>query len=1210
MEYKHKGCLAGNPVWEPWLPLDPVARRHCFNGGWRFSLGDQEKAMEPLFDDAHWTPVDLPHDFSIIQPYGAQWEAESGFLPGGVGWYRKTVRFPKAWADKRMILSFDGAYEDTWVYCNGRLLGENHNGYCCFAFDLTEDVTCDGVTENVIAVKVENPIPSSRWYSGSGLYRDVTLLVLAPLHVARHGVTVTTPDIARGKGTVCTVTRLENQGKSRLVTLRQRVVKAGQTLAEGEQLCRISGGDTASVSCTLAVPRPGLWSPETPNLYTLRTEVVEGEQVLDRLETRFGFRWFSFDERGFHLNGSPVKLQGMCLHADQGALGAAARTEAMARQLAIVKDMGANTARTSHHAPDEDFMMLCDTLGLMVVEDSFDCWNVARNGNVNDFSRYFMETIRENNAILDGRPGMTWAEFTLRSMARRDRNCPSLILWSLANEIQEGGETSDQFPAIAENLLHWLRQEDPTRPATTSDNTKGDNPTLAKVAELVYESGGIVGYNYASGPQLDRQRQRFAVLLSSETSSSVNSRGVYRSQASAADVDGKLHLTAYDTSTVGWGMTAHDSLFTTMTRDFVAGEFVWTGFDYLGEPTPWNGVSPGSVTGLGPIPNSSYFGVVETTGFPKDTYYFYRSQWNRRDHTVHLVTAWDEENRMDLDGFTPVWLYASAPKVVLYLDGRPIGEACRVLHRTAAGHLYHTYNVSAWEGSDCIAQPGQGAEGLYARFLVRFAPGTISAQGFDEAGQPLRAQGVQRVTTPGPLARIRLDAEGERLLYVSASIVDEAGNPDTKASHRLHFCLDGPGRFLGLDNGDPATTEKYQQASVLLSPTRAQIAACGGKALAILEPTGQAGTIVLLVRAEGLHGARLAFSVPSPSRRLLGYSYQKDTTIRPGGRPSLSEEAVGLFTDGKTPARVAWQLTEKDWITPGDYAVPGLLLLEDRRIPVTGRVHVTEPVAALRNVAVVTSPGVCPVLPTLIRGLLARGQVSGAFPVRWDMPGADAFPEPDRVVTVRGTAAVFGDETMEVTAFVRVCRETVKRRQDVAPTAARVLREPWGPDGTCLTYQWDTAQRVDRVELLAGDPSLVWLSYSLNNLDFRPLEARYREENGAWAFVFPKPLNPIALRVQWRGPREPQRIRVFSEVATLEPDRRGALRTILADGEALPDFRPDRYVYTLPHLPERLAACAFGAATILPKVDGAISIVTLSEDGKNTATYTLRESQP
>ena len=404
-----------------------LGRMQNFNEGWKFYLGTSSTAQNVNFDDSSWKQVTLPHDFSITQSYTTSGEAESGFLPGGTGWYRKRFVLPASVEGSIVLLNFDGVYSDAYVYVNGTQVGEHHYGYTAFSFDISDYITCDGATENVIAVKAVNNIPSSRWYSGSGIYRDVTLDVVDPVHVDLNGTAVTTPDIAAGSGTVDITAKIKNDGDAAAnVTVRNTVYTSSGSASSDpvETTVSANAGETVSVSASAAVNSPELWSPEDPNLYYVRTELIINDKIVDTYDTDFGFRWFSFSDSGFSLNGKNVKLNGVCLHHDQGALGSAAYDDAMYRQLSIMKDMGVNAIRTSHNPADKQFIEICDELGLMVIEEFFDGWSVSKNGNAYDFGKYFNATLGSGNQVLGGSSSMTWAEFALKSTVKRDRNNP------------------------------------------------------------------------------------------------------------------------------------------------------------------------------------------------------------------------------------------------------------------------------------------------------------------------------------------------------------------------------------------------------------------------------------------------------------------------------------------------------------------------------------------------------------------------------------------------------------------------------------------------------------------------------------------------------------------------------------------------------------------------------------------------------------------
>ena len=1248
-------------------------RENNFNEGWKFYLGTSSTAQNPNFDDSSWKNVSLPHDFSISQSFTTSGEAESGFLPGGTGWYRKTFTMPASAAEKTVLLQFDGVYSDAYVYVNGTFVGENHYGYTPFAFDISDNLTCDGVTDNVIAVKAVNNVPSSRWYSGSGIYRDVTLVVTNPVHVDYQGTYVTTPDIEDKIGTVQVKTDVVNDGTSSVqVTVTNTVVETGN---QANTTVTVPAGQTLPATASTVVSSPELWSVENPNLYTVRTELFVNGQVVDTVETTFGFRYFSFDRTGFHLNGENVKLNGVCLHHDQGALGSAAYYDAMYRQLSIMKDMGVNAIRTSHNPADEDFIDICNELGLLVIEELFDGWVDPKNGNSYDFSRYFEASAANGPYGTDDT--MTWAEVAAKAVVKRDRSDPSVILWSLGNEVQEGTYWNNvsRYADIAQNLINWIKEVDDTRPTTSGDNNRGGDPQLVAVLNTIQNNGGVVGFNYAnSAPQLYSLAQNYGggVIIASETSSATNSRGIYRSQANNVDADGKYHLTSYDTSAVGWGITAHESIYNTYQYDCVAGEFVWTGFDYIGEPTPWNGTSTGSAGRPGAIPNSSYFGIVETTGFPKDTYYLYRSQWNKDSTTLHLVTAWDSDNMMTTyDGKTPVWIYSNAPKVELYRDDVLIGTATRVVNTTAAGHTYYTYTTESNNATVCTTSTGSGADGLYAVFDVAYEPGTISAKAFDSAGNEItKTVGNASVSTPDYASKLQvsvdktaIDADGASLAYITVDVTDANGKLDTTAINKIQFNLSGNGVILGVDNGDQATTAKYQQSSVLTSETSANIDAYAGKALVIVRSTKDAGSFTVNVTSGSLTGGSVTVNTKQVGEEtqtgLTSYTLVRDYSVMAGNQPVLQTSATGTLANNQTvDGTIEWETVGSDiYNKSGDYTVSGTLDFGTYgTFDVTCRVHVIANVVAMRNISTAAMEDTVPTLPTTVRGVLADGTLAGEFQVTWASVSATQFQTVGEIVTVKGTATVLGEYTLPVTATVRVAEAVNTESTNVARSAYVSQDIPAGSqsdtlgsvnngykefvDNTAqrwtnwnnrynsatatLTFTWATAQMLSGVNLYyyydscCAYPEKLEFKYSLNGIDYQTIEATAELEDSAklgdlYSYTFEKPINPVALQMvftQQGGTSGAHCVglieaEIMTYAASFTYNSSAALSELAVDGTALSGFAPETYEYTAYGQTVTAASASNAGITVLPAYKGVVRVLTVSEDGSAARTYSV-----
>ena len=490
------------------------SREINFNEGWKFHYGDVENAEKKDFDDsdlAKWGNLKLPHDFSITQEPSNSNEAESGFMPGGTGWYRKNFTLPSDYEGKSIVLNFDGSYNHTYVYVNGTKVGENHYGYNDFAFDISKHLICDGKTENVISVKVVHQTPSSRWYSGSGIYRDVELIVTDAVHVSRNGVYVTTPNLATEKGgnvTVKVQTKVQNDGNAQVAgKIRTTALDAeGKAASEPSTTdVTLTENGTEEKEQNLKVNNPALWSTEKPNLYYVQTEVLVGDEVKDINKETFGFRYIDFNSNtGFSLNGKNVKLKGVCMHHDQGALGSASERDAVYRQVSKLKEMGCNAIRTAHNTPSSVLLKACNELGMMVMDETFDGWAFPKNGNSQDFSTHYNKTISEDNKLLGATAGDTWYKFVLESNIERDKNDPSVVIWDIGNELNFGVTDSSKYEQYAKNMKSYIEAIDKTRPITVGDNNPYGlrNNTFRdfrnKVTAVLANNGeGLAGANYS-----------------------------------------------------------------------------------------------------------------------------------------------------------------------------------------------------------------------------------------------------------------------------------------------------------------------------------------------------------------------------------------------------------------------------------------------------------------------------------------------------------------------------------------------------------------------------------------------------------------------------------------------------------------------------------------------------------------------------------------
>ena len=1078
-------------------------RTSDFDANWKFMLSDSVQAQDPAFDDSAWQQVDLPHDYSITQKYSQSNEAESAYLPGGTGWYRKSFTIDRDLAGKRIAINFDGVYMNATVWFNGVKLGTHPYGYSPFSFDLTGNAKFGG--ENTIVVKVENRLPSSRWYSGSGIYRDVTLTVTDGVHVGNNGVAIKTPSLATQNGgnvTMNLTTKVANDTKAAAnITLKQTVFpKGGKTDAAIGTVTTasksIAAGASADVTSTITAASPKLWSIKNPNLYTVRTEVLNGGKVLDTYDTEYGFRWTGFDATsGFSLNGEKVKLKGVSMHHDQGSLGAVANRRAIERQVEILQKMGVNSIRTTHNPAAKALIDVCNEKGVLVVEEVFDMWNRSKNGNTEDYGKWFGQAIAGDNAVLGGDKDETWAKFDLTSTINRDRNAPSVIMWSLGNEMMEGisGSVSG-FPATSAKLVAWTKAADSTRPMTYGDNkikanwnesnTMGDNLTA---------NGGVVGTNYSDGANYDKIRTTHPswAIYGSETASAINSRGIYNRTTGGAQSSDK-QLTSYDNSAVGWGAVASSAWYDVVQRDFVAGTYVWTGFDYLGEPTPWNGTGSGAV-GSWPSPKNSYFGIVDTAGFPKDTYYFYQSQWNDDVHTLHILPAWNENVVAKGSGNNvPVVVYTDAAKVKLYFtpkgstEKRLIGEKSFTKKTTAAGYTYQVY-----EGAD---KDSTAHKNMYLTWNVPWAGGTISAEAYDENNRLIpegSTEGNASVTTTGKAAKLKADADrktitadGKDLSYIEVDVTDANGHIVPDAANRVTFDVKGAGKLVGVDNGSSPDHDSYQADNRK---------AFSGKVLAIVQSTKEAGEITVTAKADGLQSSTVKIAttaVPGTSteKTVRSFFYSRNYYVKTGNKPILPSDVEVRYSDGTSDRQnVTWDAVSDDQIAKaGSFSVAGTVA--GQKISV--RVTMIDEIGALLNYSASTPVGTPAVLPGSRPAVLPDGTVTSAnFAVDWTKP-ADTVYNTAGTVKVPGTATVFGKE-FKVTATIRVQRSQVTIGSSVSGNALRLTQNiPADKQSDTLDAIKDGSTTVDANTGGGANPS-AWTNWAYSKAGHNTAEITF-----------------------------------------------------------------------------------------------------------------------
>ncbi|NGO67675.1 glycoside hydrolase family 2 TIM barrel-domain containing protein [Streptomyces boncukensis] len=828
----------GRPVPPPGggVLTDGTERTVDLRDGWRFALVNTDGADAPRPDDGAgtWRDVDLPHDWSIaLDPEeGDHTTSGTGFLPGGLGWYEKTLVLPRALDGKKVWAEFDGVYMDAHVYVNGEAAGEHPYGYTGFAVDLTEHLTCDGETRNTLAVKVRNQIPSSRWYSGSGIYRDVRLVVAPPVHLVRHGVTVTTPDleqeVKRGRATV----RVAATAVSEAGAAEARVTVAledadGRTVATRTEPAAL-GPEERTVRLDLRVDEPRLWSLERPYRYTVVTRVRTAAGAADETRTPCGLRWFAVDPAdGFSLNGTHLKLQGVNLHHDLGPLGAAFSPDAARRQLALMRRMGVNAVRTAHNPPAPGLVDLCDQEGFLLIAEAFDCWRTGKTDY--DYGRFFDEH----------------SESDIKEMVHAAKNSPAVVMWSIGNEVYDNGRP--EGVAMARDLIRAVKSVDATRPVVIGAYSYRSVPEDGSPEDRILRLLDGIGVNYNTAGSLDDLHAKYpgTFFFESESSSNTSTRGVYdapdRLNTGENHAPGRRGASSYDNNQAPWTMSGEHSLKKDRDRKFLTGQFLWTGIDYIGEPTPYD---------VFPV-KTSFFGAVDTAGFPKDQFHLFRSQWSD-EPMVHLVPMDWTRHRPGEE--VTVWAYSNAESVELFLNGRSLGE--RRFDRKTTGYGRGYLETTEATGDDktvtdgpypgSYTSPNGSAGKLHLTWKVPFRKGRLQAVA-RHRGKVVARDTLRTAGRPA-LLRLRADrkrvtADGRALVFVTAEVTDARGVTVPGADTPVAFSVSGA-TLAGTDNGRQESAENY------LSATRA---AFQGRALAVIRAGREPGAVTVTARAPGLH---------------------------------------------------------------------------------------------------------------------------------------------------------------------------------------------------------------------------------------------------------------------------------------------------------------------------------------------------------------------
>ena len=815
------------------LPLQAQRSERLLEKGWRFTREDQSQFSSPTFNDSKWSRVVVPHDWAIYGPFSfdndkqhlaiaqdGQKEAmehagRTGGLPFvGTGWYRRSLEIPSDLGDRRVFLRFDGAMSHARVYVNGKEVGYWPYGYNTFAFDITSFVHPGEA--NILAVRLENKHESSRWYPGAGLYRNVHLTFTSPVYVPLWGTQIQTPTVEASRAYVDVRTRIAGTStlSGRPLQVKTKILSPeGKVVAQREEQIQSTGTERL-YHTGFDVEHPQLWDIDQPHLYKYVVELSEGGRLLDRDTTTFGIRSIELKAGdGFYLNGRKLKFQGACLHHDLGPLGAAVNEAAMRRQIRTMQDMGVNAIRTSHNMPAPEFVRLCDEMGMPVMAESFDCWAQAKvpNGYNLDFNE--------------------WHERDLVNLVHQFRNSPSVIMWSIGNEVPE--QPSLDGAKLAYRLQEICHREDPTRPVTNGM----DNP-LGVLKSGMATTLDIPGFNYR--PFLYDTAHKVlpqGFLLGSETCSTVSSRGVYKfpvvrkSMAKYPD----HQSSGYDVEHCGWSNLPEDDFIRQEDHDWSMGEFIWTGIDYLGEPTPYYSDWPS---------HSSLFGAVDLAGLPKDRFYLYRSHWKKDTETLHILPHWTWPGR---EGeVTPIFVYTNYPEAELFINGKSQGRQRKD----------RSIKIEDTENED--SQKAFTRQKRYRLMWMdtKYEPGEVKVVAYDEAG---KAVATQTVRTAGRAHHLELSADrttispdGKDISFVTVRVVDKDGNLVPDDGRLLNFKVTGAGSFRAAASGNPASLDAFHLPRHHVF---------SGQLVALVQSAERAGEAVLTVSAKGLPSASIRIQV-------------------------------------------------------------------------------------------------------------------------------------------------------------------------------------------------------------------------------------------------------------------------------------------------------------------------------------------------------------
>lgn len=787
------------------LNLHAQRSEYLLEKGWKFTKGEVSNAEMSAFNDAKWETVDIPHDWAIFGPFDKSndlqnvavtqnFETQASLKTGrtgglpyvGIGWYRTTFHSTPG---KQTTLIFDGAMSEARVFVNGKEACFWPCGYNSFYCDVTSLVNEDG-KNSTLAVRLENRPQSSRWYPGAGLYRNVHVVTTEKIHVPVWGTQITTPYVKDEYASVCLRTTILNAEKTELTVVTDIIDADGQVVSTKTNKGVINHGQPFTQN--FIVERPKLWSPETPVLYKAVSKIYSGDTLLDTYSTRFGIRTIEYiADKGFYLNGKRRKFQGVCNHHDLGPLGAAINVAALRHQLTLLKEMGCDAIRTSHNMPAPELVELCDEMGFMMMLEPFDEWDIAKCDN--GYHRFFNE----------------WAEKDMVNMLRQYRNNPCVVMWSIGNEVPT--QWSPEGYKVAKFLQDICHREDPTRPVTC-----GMDQVKSVLANGFAAMLDIPGLNYRAH-LYDEAYERLPqnIILGSETSSTVSSRGVYKFpvERKAGAMYDDHQSSSYDLEYCNWSNIPDIDFARAEDHEWTIGQFVWTGFDYLGEPSPYD-------TNAWPN-HSSMFGIIDLASIPKDRYYLYRSVWNKEAETLHILPHWNWEGREGEK--TPVFVYTNYPSAELFINGKSYGRQTK--HKN--GTVENRYRLM-WH--DAVYQPGE-----------------VRVVAYDEQGNPVAEKTVRTAGKPHHIELVTdcssLQADGKDLAYVTLRIVDKDGNLCPNDGRLVSFKVKGAGKYRASANGDPTCLDLFHKP---------EMHAFGGMLTVIVQSGEKTGEIELQATAKGI----------------------------------------------------------------------------------------------------------------------------------------------------------------------------------------------------------------------------------------------------------------------------------------------------------------------------------------------------------------------